>query len=48
MSRCDVVDQLLDQNGLANAGTAEQTDLTALGVGANQVDDLDAGFQVSQ
>ena len=29
----DIVDQLLDQNGLANAGTAEQTDLTALGIG---------------
>ena len=45
MGSGDVVDQLLNQNGLANACAAEQTDLTALGIGANQVDDLDAGFQ---
>ena len=41
----DVVDQLLDQNGLADTCAAEQADLAALGVGADQVDDLDAGFQ---
>ena len=29
-----------DQNGLADTGTAEQTDLTALGVGADQIHDL--------
>ena len=39
----DVVDQLLDQHGLADAGAAEQADLAALGVGRQQVDDLDAG-----
>ena len=39
----DVVDQLLDQHGLADAGTAEEADLAALGVGGEQVDDLDAG-----
>jgi hypothetical protein len=39
----DVVDQFLDQNGLADAGAAEQADLAALGVGRQQVDDLDAG-----
>ena len=39
----DVVDQLHDQHGLADAGTAEQADLAALGVGRQQVDDLDAG-----
>jgi hypothetical protein len=39
----DVVDQLLDQHGLADAGAAEQADLAALGVGREQVDDLDAG-----
>ena len=39
----DVVDQFLDQNGLADAGAAEQADLAALGVGREQVDDLDAG-----
>ena len=41
----DVVDQLLDQHGLADAGAAEQADLAALGVGREQVDDLDAGDQ---
>ncbi len=41
----DVIDQLLDQNGLADTGTAEQADLAALGVGADQVNDLDAGLQ---
>ena len=41
----DVVDQLHDQHGLADAGPAEQADLAALGVGGEQVHDLDAGFQ---
>ena len=39
----DVVDQLHDQHGLADAGAAEQADLAALGVRREQVDDLDAG-----
>jgi hypothetical protein len=39
----DVVDQFLDQHGLADAGAAEQADLAALGVRSQQVDDLDAG-----
>ena len=41
----DVVDQLLDQHGLANAGTAEQANLAALAVGRQQVDHLDAGLK---
>ncbi len=41
----DVIDQLLDQDGLADTGAAEQADLTALGVGADQVNDLDAGLK---
>ena len=41
----DVVDQLHDQHGLADARTAEQADLAALEVGGQQVDDLDAGDQ---
>ena len=41
----NVIDQLLDQDGLADTGTAEQTDLAALCVGADQVNDLDAGLQ---
>src|SRR5690606_18549783 len=39
----DVVDQFLDQNGLAHAGAAEQADLTATSVWSDQVNDLDAG-----
>lgn len=39
----DVVDQFHDQNRLADAGAAEQADLTALGVRCEQVDNLDAG-----
>ena len=39
----DVVDQFLNQHGLADAGAAEQADLAALGVRREQIDDLDAG-----
>ena len=39
----DIVDEFLDQHRLADAGAAEQADLAALGVGREQVDDLDAG-----
>ena len=41
----DVVDQFLNQHGLAHAGAAEQADLAALQVGAQQIDDLDAGHE---
>ncbi|MNF23365.1 hypothetical protein D3C84_39440 [compost metagenome] len=41
----DVADQLHHVHGLADTGATEQTDLTALGERANQVHDLDAGFQ---
>jgi peptide chain release factor 1 len=41
----DVVDQFHHVHGLADAGAAEQADLAALGERADQVDDLDAGFQ---
>ena len=39
----DVVDQLLNEHGLADASTAEQADLAALGVRRQQINDLDAG-----
>src|SRR6202163_58709 len=39
----NVVDQFLNQHGLADAGAAEQADLAALGVGRQEIDDLDAG-----
>ena len=41
----DRADQLLDQHGLADAGAAEEPDLAALGVGREQVDDLDPGLE---
>ena len=41
----DVVDQLLDQDGLADAGTAEEADLAALDVRRDQVDHLDPGLE---
>ena len=41
----DVVDQLHDDDGLADAGAAEQADLAALQVRLEQIDDLDAGLE---
>ena len=41
----DVVDELHDEDRLADAGAAEQADLAALGVRRDQVDDLDAGLE---
>ena len=41
----DVVDQLHHVHGLAHTGATEQTDLAALGERADQVDNLDAGFE---
>ena len=38
----DVVDELLNEHRLPDAGAAEQADLAALGVRREQVDDLDA------
>ena len=40
-----IVDELLNQNGLANAGAAEQTRLTTTNVGLEKVDGLDAGLE---
>ena len=42
---CNVADQLHERHGLADAGAAEETDLTALGDRHDQVDDLDARFE---
>ena len=41
----DVADQLHHVDGLADAGTAEQTDLAALGERAEEVDHLDTGLE---
>ena len=41
----DVVDQLLDEHRLADAGAAEEADLAAADEGRDQVDDLDARLE---
>ena len=41
----DVVDELLDEDGLADAGASEETDLSTTSVGGEEVDDLDTGDQ---
>src|SRR5690606_26368748 len=41
----DAVDHLLDQDGLAHSGTAEEADLPAFQIGGDQVDDLDARLE---
>ena len=41
----DVVNQFLDQHGLANAGTTEEANFSALAIGSKEVDHLDAGFK---
>src|SRR5947209_9481060 len=39
----NVVDQLHDDDGLADTSAAEQADLAAFGVGRQQIDDFDTG-----
>ena len=41
----DRVDELHDDDRLADAGATEQTDLSTLGVGREEIDDLDAGLE---
>jgi hypothetical protein len=41
----EVEDQLLDDDGLAHPGPAEETDLAAAQVGLDEVDDLDPGLE---
>ena len=41
----DVVDELHDKHGLADARAAEQADLAALGVGSEKVHNLDARLE---
>jgi hypothetical protein len=42
---CNVVNKLHDQDSLTNTCTAEQTDLTTLSIGANQVNNFNTGFK---
>ena len=41
----DIVDELHDDDGLADSGAAEEADLAALAVGFEKIDDFDAGFE---
>lgn len=41
----DVVDQLLDEDSLADTGTTEQTNLSTTSVGSEEIDDLDTSDQ---
>src|SRR5262245_3509388 len=41
----NVVDQLLNKHGLADARAAEETDLAAAGIGGEQIHDFDASDQ---
>src|SRR5262249_51532008 len=41
----DVVDELLDDDGLAHTGAAEETDLSTLHERGDEVDDLDARLE---
>ena len=45
MSLGYIVDKLLDEHGLADAGTPEEADLAALEIGFEQVDDFDSGIK---
>ena len=45
MSLGDVVNEFLDQHGLSDTGTSEQTNLSTTSVGGEQVDNLDASLQ---
>ena len=40
----DVVDELLDQHGLAHPGATEQSDLTTSGIRGQQINDFNPGF----
>ena len=45
MALSDIVDQFLNQYGLANSGTTKQSNFTTFCVRLNQIDDLDARQQ---
>ena len=45
MFGCNIGNQFLDQDGLANSCAAEKANLTALGIWGQQIDDLDACLQ---
>ena len=45
MLGCDVVDQFLNDNRLANAGAAEQADLAAFQIRLDQIDNFDSGLE---
>lgn len=45
MSLGDVVDELLNQHGLSDTSTSEETNLSTTGIGGEKIDDLDTGLK---
>jgi hypothetical protein len=45
MCLCDVVDEFLNQHGLAHTGTTKETNLSATCIRREKINDLDTGFQ---
>lgn len=45
VSLSDVVDELLNEHGLTDTGTTEETNLSTTGVRGEEIDDLDTGGQ---
>ena len=45
MSLGDVVDQLLNQYGLSDSGSSEESNLSSSSVGSEKIDDLDSGLE---
>lgn len=41
----DVVDELLDEDGLSDSGSTEESNLSSTGVGGEEVDDLDSSLE---
>jgi hypothetical protein len=41
----DVVDELLDENGLSDSSSSEESNLSSTGVGSQEVDDLDSRLE---
>jgi hypothetical protein len=45
MGLCDIVDKFLNQHGLADTSTSEETNFTTTSVGSEEVDDLDTRLE---
>ena len=45
MSLGDVVDELLNEDGLSDSSTSEESNLSSSSVGSEEIDDLDSGLE---